>query len=56
MKKEKETFESKLGTENVFYAKGSGILEEKEITFEITEEMLKFWNEKLEYRGRKWRV
>lgn len=24
--------------------------EEKEITFEITEEMLKFWNEKLEYK------
>lgn len=25
--------------------------EEKEITFEITEEMLKFWNEKLEYKA-----
>ena len=24
--------------------------EEKEITFEITEDMLKFWNEKLEYK------
>lgn len=28
-----------------------GAWEEKEITFEITEEMLKFWNEKLEYKA-----